>query len=284
MSLINRTNRVVDWLREMDSGQGFSKTSEAELTEQSEWKLVKTLDTGFCPDPSRQSGLRFSVGESESIGVSFLEIRPEESTVSMLYPSNPKSLVTQVSGAEKIYINPVFIKQSGREYLAIHCFTDVSIHLWDTVNRTSRVVYREESQRGKEMVLCTRDSETVLYGDYKSTDGIHHVYLLNTSTEEWSLRSMFRLQTKHELIVDMCYVSLVDGIPCLVLCSLRPTRNLVAVEMLGGKIQWHVGVEQMGGGGGGSILLVFVLVQIITSLFLTLVTTEFICCRQKMVQ
>ena len=246
MSLVNRTNRVVNWLREVDSGQGFSKAPESELTEQSEWNLVNTVDTGFFhPGPSRHSGLWFSVGESGSIGTSLFKTRPDESTISILYPSNPTNPVTLVSGSDRVYTNSVFIKQSGREYLAVHCFTDASIHLWDTVNRTSRVVYREGLQRDKDMLLCPRDSETIVYGECKSIDGICNVYLLNTSTEQWSLRTMFRLQIGLEFVTEMCYVSLADAIPCLVFCS---TRSLVAVEMLDGKILWHLGGEQMGEG------------------------------------
>ena len=99
------------------------------------------------------------------------------------------------------------------------------------------------------MVLCVKDNETVIYGERQSTDGVHNVYLLNTSTEQWSLRATLRLQTGLSYIHDMCYVQMADGTPCLVLCnSLGPTGSVVAIEIVGGKIRWRLGVEQIGEG------------------------------------
>ena len=251
MSLIHPTSRVVDWLKGVDSGQGSSSVLGTELMEQSEWNLVNTLDTGFCdPDsPDTQTGLDISVGESGGIGVSFVKINPFEHVLSILYPSNPTSPVTLASGPEKSYLCPLFIKQSGREYLAIHCYNDASIHLFDTENHTSRVVYREGSRKGKSMVLCAKDNATVVYGEFKPTDGVCNVYLLNTSTYQWSLRTTLRLQTELELIHDVCLVQQADGTACLVLCnSSGPTRSVVAVEMLSGNVQWRLGPEKLGEG------------------------------------
>ena len=132
MSLIHPTNRVVDWLKGVDSGQGSSTVSAAKLTEQSEWNLVNRIDTSFRhPKPPRSSGMWFSVGESGNIGISFVRSHPDETTLSMLYPSHPTSPVVLTSGTERFHWNPVFLKVSGREYLAVPCFTDVSIHLWN---------------------------------------------------------------------------------------------------------------------------------------------------------
>ena len=250
MSLIHPTSRVVDWLKGVDSGQGSSSVLGTELTEQSEWNLVNTLDTSFCyPNLPSGSGLGISVSESGKIGVSFRKTNPLESVLYMLYPSNPTSPVTLSSSTEKLYWHPVFIKQSGREYLAVNCFSDASIHLFDTENRTSRVVHREGSHINKPMVLCAKDNVTVVYGESESTDGVHNVSLLNTSTELWSLRTTLRLQTELEAIVDMCFVQQADGTACLVLCNgFGPTRSVMAVEMLGGNMQWRLGPEKMGEG------------------------------------
>ena len=97
------------------------------------------------------------------------------------------------------------------------------------------------------MVLCAKDNDTVVYGEYKSTDGVHTMHLLNTSTELWSLRATLELQTGLEFVVDVCCMQLADGTACLLLCnSLGPTKSVAAVEMLGGNIQWRLGAEQMG--------------------------------------
>ena len=94
------------------------------------------------------------------------------------------------------------------------------------------------------MILCVKDNETVIYGERQNTDGMHNVYLLNTSTEQWSHRATLRLQLGLEFIVDMCYVQMADGTQCLVLCD-PVDGSLVVVEMLGGKIRWRLGVEQI---------------------------------------
>ena len=246
MSVIHGTNRVVDWLKGVESGQGSSRASAAELAKQSEWNLVNMIDTGYCdPESPRGSVMWLSVGESGNIGTSLFRTSPDESTLFMLYPSHPTSPVVLSSDTERLDQKPVFVNLSGREYLAVSCFTDASIHLWDIKNCTSRVVYQEGSGGGKNMILCVKDNETVIYGESKSTDGVHKVYLLNTTTEQWSLRATFRLQTGLVNIADMCYVQMADGTSCLVLCD-APGRSVAAVEMLGGNIRWRLGVEQMG--------------------------------------
>ena len=213
---------------------------------------MDTIDTGHTyPEPPGGSGLWISVGESGNVGTSFFTTSPNDtfSTLSFLYPTSPTSPVSPSFFFEKIYYNPVIIKLSGREYLVVVCWTDRSIHLWDTVNRTSRAVYQEGSPGGKHMILCVKDNETIVYGEREHTDGVHNVSLLNTTTEQWTLRTTLRLQIGLDRIADMCSVQLPDGAPCLVLCnSLGPTRSVVAVEMLGGKILWRLGVEQIGEG------------------------------------
>ena len=245
MSVIHGTNKVANWLKGVDSGQGSSTVSAAELTEQSEWNLVNTIDIGYCHP--RRSVMWFSVGESGNIGISLIRSNPYENTLFMLYPSHPTSPVILSSGTERVYVEPVFVKLSGREYLAVPCHSDASIHLWDIKNRTSRVVYQEGSGRGKHMILCVKDNETVIYAEREHTDGIHKVYILNTSTEQWSFRATLRLQTGLNYIDDICYVKMADSTPCLVLCD-PLGHSVTAVEMLGGNIRWRLGVEQMGEG------------------------------------
>ena len=252
MSWIHSTNPVVDWLKGVNSGQASSSAPVEEPTKRSEWILVDTIDTGYYyPKPPGGSGLWMSVGESGNIGISMFSTKPSDkfSTLSFLHSSSPTSPITLSSFTEKIYYNPALIKLSGREYLMVVCWNDRNIHLWDTVNRTSRVVYQEGSGRGKHMILCVKDNETVIFGEREHTDGIHKVSLLNTSTDQWSPRTTLRLQIGLVTIADMCYAQLSDGTPCLVLCnSLGPTRSVVVVEIVGGEIRWRLGVETIGEG------------------------------------
>ena len=245
------TTRVGRWLTDVEpGGAGTSSASVTEPTEPSNWVLDQTIDTGYrWPEPPRGSGMLFTVGESGNIGISFPKTEPIETDLSILSPSKPNHLVTLSSGSDRIYEDLIFIKISGKEFLATAspCYTDASIHLYDIENCTSQVVYREGSEGEKGMRLCVIDDETVGYGEFRPTDGVHNVYLLNTSTNQWSLRTRLRLHTELKSIWDMCYTQLTDGTSCLVLCS-GGDRNVMAVEMLGGNIRWSIGTQQTGEG------------------------------------
>ena len=244
MSMMTRVGR---WLMDVEPGRvGSSSASVTEPTEPNNWVLDQTIDTGYkWPETSRRSGMLFAVGESGNIGISFWKNKPYESDLSVLSPSKPNHLVTLSSGPDRIYENPIIIKMSSKEFLAARCYNDASIYLWDIENRTSRVVYREGSEQKKSMRLCVIDNDTVGYGNVLPTDGVHNVYLLNTSTDQWSLRNTLRLHTGMKGIYDLCYTQPPDGTSCLVLVGCDD-RSVMAVEMLGGNIRWCIGTKQIG--------------------------------------
>ena len=245
---MSETTRVGQWLTDVEPGVGSSSESVTEPTEPSNWVLDQTIDTGYrCPEPPRGSTMWFTVAESGNVGIILIQSKPFEADLAVLSPSKPNRLVTLSSGSNRIYEDLIFIKVTGKEFLATPCFTDASIHLWDIENYTSRVVYREGSKGNKAMRLCVIDDETVGYAEVFPTDDVHNVYILNTSTEQWSLRNTLRLRTGLQYIWDMCYTQLTDGTSCLVLCS-GGDRKVMAIEMLGGNIRWSIGTKQMGEG------------------------------------
>ena len=232
MSIINPESRVADWLKRVEPAGASSVASIAESTRGSHWILELRLETGLLyPQLPRGAAMVFSVSELGSIGISFNKTNPDENILLVLDPSSPTRPVILSSGAKRIYENPVFVKVAGGEYLAVPCFTDSSIHLWNTVQRTSKVVYQHGQ---KEMRLCAVDDATVAYGECHPTNGAHNVYLLNTSTEQWSLRATLKLRTGLEFIFDMTHIQLTDGASYLVLCSAK-NGTVVAIEMLSGK-------------------------------------------------
>ena len=249
MSVMLPSSRVHHWLAGVEpGGVASSSVSVAEPTQPSNWVLDESIDTGCRnPEPPRGSAMWFTVGESGDIGISFYKTKPDKSHLFILSPSKPKHLVSLSSGSYRLYIDPIFIKMSGEESLAVPCYNDASIHLWDIEDRTSHVVHWEGSKGKKEMRLCEIDSETVAYGDAVPTGGVHNVHLLNTSTDQWSLRNTLRLHTGLKSVADMSYIQLTDGTSCLVLCSLTG-RSVMVVEMLGGKVRWCIGTQQMGEG------------------------------------
>ena len=243
MSIIHPKIRITDWLKRVEPAGASSVASIAESTRGTHWLLELRLETGlFYPQLPRGAVMVFSVSELGNIGISFNKTNPDENILLMLDHSSPSRPVVLSSGAKKIYENPVFVKIGGNEYLAVPCFTDSSIHLWNTVERTSRVVYQHGR---KEMRLCTVDDDTVAYGECHPTDGAQNVYLLNTSTELWSLRATLKLRTGLEFIFDMTHINLADGTSCLVMCGAK-NGSVVAIEMLSGNVRWRCGVKEMG--------------------------------------
>ena len=243
MSIIHPESRVADWLKRVEPAGASSVASIAESTRGSHWILELRLETGLLyPQLPRGAAMVFSVSELGSIGISFNKTNPDENILLVLDPSSPTRPVILSSGAKRIYENPVFVKVAGGEYLAVPCFTDSSIHLWNTVQRTSKVVYQHGQ---KEMRLCAVDDATVAYGECHPTNGAHNVYLLNTSTEQWSLRATLKLRTGLEFIFDMTHIQLTDGASYLVLCSAK-NGTVVAIEMLSGNVRWRCGVKQRG--------------------------------------
>ena len=244
MSIIHPESRITDWLKRSEPAGASSAASIAESTSGTHWLLELRLETGLLyPQLPRGAVMVFSVSKLGNIGISFNKTNPDENILLVLDHSSPSRPVVLSSGSGKIYENPIYVKIAGGEYLAVPCFTDSSIHLWNTVQRTSRVVYQYGR---KEMRLCTVDDDTVACGECHPTDGAQNVYLLNTSTKLWSLRATLKLRTGLEFIFDMTHIQLTDGgTSCLVLCGAK-NGSVVAIEMLSGNIRWSCGAKEMG--------------------------------------
>ena len=91
------------------------------------------------------------------------------------------------------------------------------------------------------------DERTVAYVAEKP-DSAHHfskIYILNTDTEKFSLSSTIQMKADGT-ITDICYVKKTDGTACLLL-SYAYTCFVQLVEIIGGKVRWQVGIQQMGG-------------------------------------
>ena len=128
---------------------------------------------------------------------------------------------------------------TSKEKLAATCTNNKSIHLWNLDELTSSVTCKMKAAETSELMnLCIIDDTTVAYGDmYPKPDGTHKVYIVNTSTDRWSLRSTLILDIRN--IWDMCFIKTTDGTSCLVLSC--PSEHCVnAVELVCNLWPWNI--------------------------------------------
>ena len=181
-----------------------------------------------------------SLSSSGAIGI----VCPNgDPSLSVIYPgsSHPPQVL---SNEGRYYWSAVFMMNLGKECLAATCYNDNTIHLWDLEDNTSSIVYKHKFDIRKDTNFCVIDDRTVVYGEFFPSweDGSHKIYILRTNTQPWSLSSMLVVRGV-KLICDICYMKTTDGTACLLLsCS----DDVQAVEIVGGRIRWKVGKQQMG--------------------------------------
>ena len=201
------------------------------------WDLVhvNTVEGEMC------LGNRFSISESEAIGISC----KEKPSLSVMYPNTEKATV--ILSDSKVYYSVTFVKVLGKEYLAASCYVDGCLYLWDIESKTSKRVFDPKltkDQKDKGMNIFTINDDTIGYGETRaSPDGSRRIFILKMDTEKMTLSSILRLFTPNT-ILDMCYAKVDGGTPCLLLCVPWAPR-IMAVEMVGGRTRWEAGKEQM---------------------------------------
>ena len=211
-------------------------------------RFVETFDQTTGDVQSMNS---FAVSSDGSIGITSqpsLSENPDEEggewekspSVSVIYPGIGKPSV--ILSDDKEFWSSVFMRNEAN-LLAATCSHDNSIHLWDVEKGTSSVVYKFQSDVEERKILCLIDDKTVACRDVgRPVDGVHHVEILSTATEPWSLKTTVRINSVKD-IYNMCYMQTVDGTACLLLCS--PRDHMVqAVEVIGGHVRWDSGKQQ----------------------------------------
>ena len=198
---------------------------------------VKTWDVNYIRSPVNRN--YFSVSNSGAMAIASFSGKP---TLSIFYPDTEKSPI--VLSEDKSFFSAIFLSISGKEYLAATTNTDNSIHLWDLETNTSKVVYKMDFNGRKDMTLCVVDENTVAYTEWSSSEGMHKIHILNTSTENWTLGNVI-LDKGSKLVRDICYINTSDGTSCLVLCR-YDDESVQAVQFIGGRTKWKVGKDEMG--------------------------------------
>ena len=211
----------------------------SEMGDTSVFTLLETIKADHVEVDHRHLGLfnNFTLSQlSGSIGTASTWDKP---SLSLMHPCTDKPPL--VLSRDHKYGSAVFVTISGRDYLA--AASKDHIHLWNLAENTSCVVYKFKEQNV--WLMCLIDERTVacvVVGT--SSDGFSHIYILKTDTEMWTLSSTHLVKVDHSAS-DIAYVKTSDGTPCLVLSYSSSTSLVQSVELVGGKIRWHVDQQQM---------------------------------------
>ena len=140
------------------------------------------------------------------------------------------------------------MKSADREFL-VTLSDDENLYLWDISKGTSTKKFdpkmHESKFKGKSQIFVI-DDKTIGYAKTPSNK-CFRVFFINTEEDtqgQWPCTTLI-LSTNVRFISDMCYIKMSDGTPCLLLCSYFD-HCVQAVEMMGGKIRWEKGEQQMG--------------------------------------
>ena len=231
----------MEWLAERQDLSAGNLSHEAEKTPDAALILKDTINVDHLTPKGFSIINNFLLSSSGAIGIVCLFGSP---SLSVIYPgsSHPPQVL---SNEGRLYWSAVFMKNLGKECLAVTCRNNNTVHLWNLEDSTSSIVYKEMSDKGKNMNLCVIDDRTVAYGEViPSGDGCQKIYILMTNTQPWSLSSTLVVRGIRS-IQDMCYMKSADGTPCLLLACPND-GNVQAVEIVSGRIRWKVGGQQMG--------------------------------------
>ena len=139
---------------------------------------------------------KFSLSSSGAVGI----ICPYGAlSLSVIYRGSSQLLQESLT-YRSYYYSAVFMKNSGKLHLAATCKNDNTLHLWNLENNTSSIVYKEKSDKGKEMNLCVIDDRTVAYGAVNPSreDKSNKIYILMMNTQPWTLSSMLLVHAAGE--------------------------------------------------------------------------------------
>ena len=150
-------------------------------------QLVKTWTVDHVQaDPKRLKATnRFTVSESGAIGISC----EESPSLSVMYPDSDKPPVLLSDVIE--YRSAIFLKVTGKEYLAVACIDDGCLYLWDIEAKTSKKIFDPQLPkvgRSDYMNIFKISQNTIGYGEVRpSPDGRRKIFILHTDTKEWNL-------------------------------------------------------------------------------------------------
>ena len=95
------------------------------------------------------------------------------------------------------------------------------------------------------------NENTIGYAETRvSSNGSRKIFILQTGVGDWDLTKTVEVRTPNN-IWDICYMKMLDGTPCLLLCipyghRIMAMRIEDGKEMVRGRTKWEIGKKQMG--------------------------------------
>ena len=231
---------MMEWLE-----QQSDLTVEHQTGDTSQMNLLETINIDLTPvsEPRLSLLSRFSLSQSSSsiaIGSPLME-----PSLSVIYPGTDKTPL--ILSKDDGYTSVLFMIISGKEYLVAAC--DDEIRLWNLEKNASSVVYKFNELN--DWHVCAIDERTVACAaELPDWNGSYKIYILNTDTEKFHKSSTMRVKmisTKvRQPISDTYFLKTGDGTACLLQIFSPINRFIHCVEIVGGKVRWQVGQEQMG--------------------------------------
>ena len=133
-----------------------------------------------------QTGNSFSISESEAIGISCFE----KPSLSVMYPNMNEAAV--ILSYSKVYCAATFVKVLGKEYLAVPCWDNACLYLWDIESKTSKKVFDPKLQKDQiqqSLNIFRINDNSIGYEVCTSHDRSSRVFILKTDTKELTLSS-----------------------------------------------------------------------------------------------
>ena len=230
LQIFQGRSKVAEWLKVHPDLRVEHREADSSLT------LLETIKVNHISARTSSIGLKFSLSEfSDSVGIASTKAKP---SLSVMYPGTDENPL--ILSRKDRYTSALFITMSNHEYLA--AATRDEIRLWNVEKNTSSVAYT--FPKGKDWHLCVIDDRTVAcIPAHTSSEDFNKIYILNTDTEKFTLSGTLRVKVG-DIIFDMCFVKTTDATACLILIFNQAIR---CVEIVGGKIRWQVGKQQMNG-------------------------------------
>ena len=236
--MLSRERKVEDWLLWQQQQQLTRLESQGDVNKPEVLKLVQTLALKHIEGAVYVN--HFAVSYSGAVGITSYG----KPSLSVITPHDPGIPVRALS-SEKDHGSLMWMKMDDKEF-AVTVWKDTMVRLWDVETGKHEVVFRVDRDKQKHISLCSIDDRTVAYGGAYPTEDLNDIYILNTDTKPWSLGGVVLVEGV-KVIYDMCPLLATDGTQCLLLCC--PYEHRVqAVELMGGRIRWKSGQNQMGDG------------------------------------
>ena len=237
LQILPSDHKVKEWLEKQDE-------SSTPSNQDGVLKLLETWPLDHVQIDKNEISLnnRFAISESGAIVISC----EEQPHLSLIYPGTKKPPLILTTESHRF---ATFIKSADREFLVTLGSDDENLHLWDISKGTSTKKFDPKMHEGKFKgypKIFVIDDKTMGYAAEPSNKRFR-VFFINMGEdrlETWSGSILIPTNMSGSRR-DICFIKMRDGTPCLLLCS-NHDRCVQAVQMIGGKIRWETGVQQMG--------------------------------------